>query len=162
MAAEPTPHTGYIRFIPGPRLMRWMGRVHTQIYRLTGGRIGAHVDRLDILLLTTTGRKSGEQRTSPLPYFRDGDRFVVVGSNGGSDRHPAWVLNLRENPRAELQVGPECFSALGHAAQGEERERLWKEVTARQPRYDDYQQTTERPIQLMVFERLDADPENVG
>ena len=79
--------------------------VHRALYRLTGGRIGAHAGRANMLLLATLGRRSGQRRVTPLLYVEDGERFVVVASNAGDDRNPAWLLNLRKHPAAEIQVG---------------------------------------------------------
>src|SRR5262245_14677271 len=80
-----------------------VGAVHTRLYRLSGGRIGHTAGHLANLLLTTTGRKSGAARTVPLTYMADGDTYVLVASNGGADRHPAWYLNLQDDPRAHVE-----------------------------------------------------------
>src|SRR3954471_12023547 len=100
------------------------GDEHVRRYRETGGEVG-HVWRegSTILLLTTTGRKSGEPRTTPLIYAQDGDRYVIVASKGGAPEHPGWYENLAQDPNVELQVKDEVFPARARTAEGEERER---------------------------------------
>src|SRR4051794_21759234 len=103
------------------------GDEHVRRYRETGGEVG-HVWRegSTILLLTTTGRKSGEPRTTPLIYAQDGDRYVIVASKGGAPEHPGWYENLAQDPNVELQVKDEVFPARARTAEGEERNRLWR------------------------------------
>ena len=131
------------------------GEEHVQRYRETGGDVG-HIWRRGskILLLTTTGRKSGKQTTTPLIYENDGDRYVIVASKGGAPEHPGWYLNLRKNPEVELQVQSEVFFARASTAEGAERERLWKLVTQQWPDYDEYQKKTDRQIPVVVLERV--------
>ena len=88
-------------------LWKPIGRLHAWLYRTTGGRIGHRAGHITHLLLTTTGRKSGEPRTVTLTYMAEGDNYILVASNGGADRHPVWWLNLKKNPRAQVQVGKE-------------------------------------------------------
>lgn len=128
-----------------------MGRVHRALYRASGGRLGARLAGLDMLLLTTTGRKSGEPRTQPLACFADGDDWVVVASNNGQDRHPAWFLNLEACPDARIQIGREERAVRAHVAEGEERERLWPWLKDRNPFYGRYEQKTERRIPVVVL-----------
>ena len=101
----------YIKWVPGPRLLRWITRIHIQVYRLSLGRLGTRMDGLDILLLTCLGRKSGQKRTVPLPFFRDGAAIVLIASNGGQQKHPAWYHNLGANPEVELLIGPRRLRA---------------------------------------------------
>lgn len=129
------------------------GEEHVRRYRETGGEVGHIWNGVPTLLLTTTGRRSGEQRTTPLIYGRDGDRYVVVASKGGAPRHPAWYLNLSAKPDVELQVAAERFRARARTAAANERERLWKLMAGIWPAYDDYQAKTEREIPLVVLER---------
>src|SRR5947209_10525895 len=105
------------------------GQQHVERYRETGGEVG-HIWKRGskTLLVTTTGRKSGKQSTTPLIYEADGDRYVIVASKGGADEDPGWYLNLVKNPEVELQVKDEVFRARARTAEGEERERLWKLV----------------------------------
>ncbi|HEU4600269.1 MAG TPA: nitroreductase/quinone reductase family protein, partial [Solirubrobacterales bacterium] len=89
----------------GARGLRWTGKLNVPLYRLSGGRIGGRVNQAPVLLLTTTGRKSGQQRTAPVVYLADGENYVVIGSNAGHSRTPAWSLNLKAKPEAEVEVG---------------------------------------------------------
>ena len=129
------------------------GEEHVRRYRETGGEVGHIWNGVPTLLLTTTGRRSGEQRTTPLIYGRDGERYVVVASKGGAPRHPAWYLNLSAKPDVELQVAAERFRARARTAAANERERLWGLMAGIWPAYDDYQAKTEREIPLVVLER---------
>ena len=129
------------------------GEEHVRRYRETGGEVGHIWNGVPTLLLTTTGRRSGEQRTTPLIYGRDGERYVVVASKGGAPRHPAWYLNLSAKPDVELQVAAQRFRARARTAAANERERLWKLMAGIWPAYDDYQAKTEREIPLVVLER---------
>ena len=125
--------------------------VHGALYRLSGGRLGSHVAGLPVLLLTTTGRKTGKPRTVPLSYYEDGDALVVVGSKGGAPRHPAWYLNLEANPEVEIQVFDEVLPAVARTTIGEERERLWALMRQTWPAYDEYQTRTDREIPVVVL-----------
>jgi proline iminopeptidase len=130
------------------------GEKHVQRYRETGGEVGHRWKRASkILLLTTKGRKSGEPRTKPLIYEKDGGRYVIVASRGGAPDHPAWYRNLQEDPNVELQVLDEVFPARARTAEGEERERLWTLVNQQWPDYDSYQTKTDREIPVVVLER---------
>jgi deazaflavin-dependent oxidoreductase (nitroreductase family) len=129
------------------------GQEHVDRYRATGGEEGHEWRGTTTLLLTTTGHKSGEARTTPLIYQADGDRYVIVASKGGYPQHPAWYLNLSANPDVELQVQDEVFAARASTAEGEERERLWKLMAAAWPSYDDYQSKTDRQIPVVVLTR---------
>ena len=105
------------------------------------------------LLLTTTGRKSGKRTTMPLFYGETPKGYVVIGSKGGSDMHPAWHLNLLAEPRAEVQVGEHHYSVRARVASGEERTRLWEQMVSIYPPYTKYQQATSREIPVVVLER---------
>src|SRR5579883_2479767 len=130
------------------------GEEHVRRYRETGGEVGHDWKRgSKILLLTTTGRKSGRQRTTPLIYEADGDRYVIVASKGGAPEHPSWYLNLVEHPEVEVQVRGDVFRARARTAEGEERERLWGLVNRQWPDYDAYQEQTDRLIPVVVLER---------
>ena len=131
---------------------RILGGVHTRIHRPTGGKIGGQVGKLPILLLTTTGRKSGKARTQPLAYTRAGEGYAVIASKGGAARHPFWYLNLRANPLAEVTVGRETRKVRARDAEGEERERLWRQLADLYPGYDRYAQKTSRRIPVIVLE----------
>jgi len=125
--------------------------LHGVLYRLSGGRIGAHVAGLPVLLLTTTGRRTGRRRTVPLSYYDDGDALVVVGSKGGAPRHPAWYLNLEANPEVEAQIGREHRRLRARRASSDEAERLWPAILARAPGYARYRARTRREIPLVLL-----------
>jgi deazaflavin-dependent oxidoreductase (nitroreductase family) len=126
---------------------------HMRRYRETNGEDGHLWNGVPTLLLTTTGRRSGETHTTPLIYGRDGDRYLVVGSRGGGPRHPAWYLNLAAKPEVEVQVMGDRFSARARAATEAEKPALWKTMTAIWPAYDDYQSRTKRDIPVVILER---------
>lgn len=130
---------------------RWVGRLHTWVYRATGGTIGHAAGGLTNLLLTTTGRRSGEPRTVPLTYLADGENYILVASNGGSDRHPAWWRNLEKTPRATVQVGRETVEVVAGTASPEERARLWPKLTAVNPFYARYERITARAIPVVIL-----------
>lgn len=138
--------------IPTPGTPGWQVE-HARIYQETNGEEG-HIWRgAPILLLTTKGRKSGKQYTTPLIYGQDGDRYLIVGSRGGADDHPQWYLNLVANPEIEVQVLADKFKARARTAEGEEKARLWKTMTSVWPAYDEYQGRTKREIPLVIIER---------
>lgn len=132
-------------------LWKVISAVHTRVYRATRGLIGHRAAGLASLLLTTTGRRSGAARTVALTYVPDGDDFVVVASNGGADRHPAWWLNLRQSPRATVQVGATVLPVTAHAADAAERARLWPKLTAANPFYARYELLTTRAIPVVIL-----------
>jgi deazaflavin-dependent oxidoreductase (nitroreductase family) len=129
--------------------------IHKGIYNLSGGRLMSSFDQMPILLLTTTGRKSGKARTSPLLYIDQDGSYVVVGSAAGRDRHPAWYLNLAAAPEAQVRVGKRTTSVRARTAAGEERERLFTAFAETAKRYADYQAKTERRIPVVVLEPRD-------
>ena len=133
--------------------------VHRALYRLSGGRIGAHLGRSDMLLLETLGRRTGQRRVTPLLYVRDGERFVVVASNAGDDRNPSWLLNLRKTPDATVQVGRRRLAVHSREADAIESERLWPKLQSSYSYYDDYRARTQRHIPIVVLEPV-AGPEN--
>jgi F420H(2)-dependent quinone reductase len=133
-------------------LLNAASSAHKAVYRASGGRIGGKAVGLPILLLTTTGRKTGKRRTTPLCFLRDGDAFVVVASNGGRDWFPAWWLNLQRNPRASVLVGRAEIAVTARKASPEERERLWAGITTIAPNYLGYQRRTRRKIPLGILE----------
>jgi deazaflavin-dependent oxidoreductase (nitroreductase family) len=134
-------------------LIPWISRIHGALYRWSDGRIGAGTRATQLLLLTTTGRKSGQPRSTPLLYVSDGDRWVVIGSNGGSDRAPAWWLNLQACPEASIQCGRERHAVHARRATPEEEERLWPKLTEAYAFFPAYRERTDREIPIIVLER---------
>jgi len=129
------------------------GAEHVRVYRETGGAHGYHWRGTEILLLTTTGRRSGEPRTTPLIHRTDGGRWVIVASKGGAPEDPAWFSNMQADPDATIQVLAEEIPVRMSVAEGEERERLWKLMTEVWPAYDEYQAKTDRTIPIVVLDR---------
>jgi deazaflavin-dependent oxidoreductase (nitroreductase family) len=134
-----------------PNLIKMMSAMHLFWYRLTGGAISGSFAGRPILLLTTTGRKSGRRRTTPLQYLEDGGNMVLAASNGGNPRHPAWWLNLERNPEAEVQVRNEKRRVTAEKAEGEVRERLWGLLVEMYSGYEGYQRTTNREIPVVIL-----------
>ena len=131
---------------------KYLGAVHRLLYRASGGRIGGRVWGLRVVLLTTTGRRTGKARTVALCSLPDGADVVVIASYGGLDQHPAWWLNLEARPQAELQTGRERRTVTARTAAADERARLWAELTARAPGYLDYERRTTREIPLIILQ----------
>jgi deazaflavin-dependent oxidoreductase (nitroreductase family) len=132
--------------------MKSASGMHTALYRLSGGRIASGFQGMPVLLLTTTGRRSGKSRTNPLLYVRDGDAFVVVGSNGGSDYTPGWWLNLQSDPRAEVEIGRTHTRVTARKASPEEHARLWTVFTSGFQGYAKYATKTAREIPVVILE----------
>ncbi len=132
--------------------LRWTGKLNVPVYRATGGRLMGKVGKAPVLLLTTTGRKSGQPRTAPVVYLADADRLVVIGSNAGNKKAPAWSLNLQANPDAEVEVGHERRKVRARVAQGEERGELWRKANDQYAGFDDYEEKTDRDIAVFVLE----------
>ncbi len=128
-----------------------LSRTHLVLYRASRGRLLGSVAGMPVLLLTTTGRRSREPRTTPLTFFRDGDDLVVIGSNGGADRAPDWLLNLRVHPDAVVTIGGERLPVRATTAAAAERERLWPWITAQHAGYAEYQQRTTRQIPVVLL-----------
>ncbi len=129
------------------------GAEHVRVYRETAGQHGYQWRGATILLLTTTGRKSGEARTTPLIEREDGDRWVVVASKGGAPTNPSWYENLLADPDATIEVRDETVPVRASTAAGEERARLWSLMTEDWTAYDDYQAKTDREIPIVVLSR---------
>ena len=144
------------------RLGKGTSERHVAIYRRTGGLLGGRIRELPVLLLTTTGRKSGQQRTQPLNYLRYGSGYVVTASNSGRDSYPAWFLNLQSNPRASVQVRRKVVLVVARVATEEEHERLWEELTSKGRNYAEYLKMTERDIPMLVLQPEARDKEQNG
>lgn len=129
------------------------GQEHVRAYRETGGERGYNWRGTTILLLSTSGRSSGQERTTPLIHRTDDGNWVVVASKGGAPEHPDWYKNLQANPEATIQVRDERIPVRAETAQGEERARLWPLMTEVWPPYDEYQTKTSRQIPVVVLKR---------
>jgi deazaflavin-dependent oxidoreductase (nitroreductase family) len=140
------------------RWFAWVGsrvapRADRVLYRFTGGRITATGKPvIPTLLLTTTGRKSGQPRTVPLLFVHDGQRMVVAGSNWGQAHDPDWALNLAARPTARVQIGHSTFDVVARQAGAEEKQRLWAELDRAWPAYDTYRKRSGRDIRVFVLE----------
>lgn len=130
-------------------------RINACLLRLTNGRIGGKLGTQTILLLETTGRKTGQPRVIPIAFFFHEGIYLIVASNWGKDKDADWYLNLLKTPRAKLTVDGKTIPVEAHAAQGNEYARLWKFATERHPPYLNYEKMTSRHIPIMVFEPLD-------
>ena len=140
--------------MPNDGLLKAMNGVHRGLLKLSGGRLGWTAADMPVLELTTTGRRSGRSRSVMLtsPY-REGERIVIVASKGGEDTHPAWFLNLRENPQVVVSMkGAPDVPMLASVASREERERLWPIVAEKYANYAGYQAKTDREIPLVLLE----------
>lgn len=137
----------------GKALARGFMRTAVWLYRRSGGKIGGRMFGAPVLLLTTTGRKSGRSWTVPVMYQTDGDRWVIIASNGGKARHPAWWLNLRSRPEGSAQIGRETFPVRAIETAGEQRERLWRQMADMYKGYDGYARKTTRRIPVVLLER---------
>jgi F420H(2)-dependent quinone reductase len=128
------------------------GKLNVPIYRLSRGRVFGKIGTAPVLLLTSTGRRSGQQRTAPVVFLADGDRQIVIGSNAGNARTPAWSYNLQANPDAEVEIRGARKRVRARVAQGEERAELWRKVNAMYAGFDSYDAKTSREIAVFVLE----------
>jgi deazaflavin-dependent oxidoreductase (nitroreductase family) len=129
------------------------GREHVERYRATNGEEGHDWrEGSKILILTTTGHKSGKERLTPLIYGRDGDNYLVVASQGGMPEHPSWYFNLQAEPDIEIQVLADKIKVKARDATPEERPELWRRMNKEWPYYEDYQENCEREIPVVVLE----------
>lgn len=127
-------------------------------FRANGGEVGGQFAGAPLLLLTTTGAKSGAPRISPLAYTADGARLVVIASKGGAPTDPDWFRNLVANPDATVELGSETFPVRATVADGAERDRLYDQMAARMPNFAEYQRNTTRRIPVVVLARLETQP----
>ncbi|HUB75009.1 MAG TPA: nitroreductase family deazaflavin-dependent oxidoreductase [Solirubrobacteraceae bacterium] len=122
-------------------------------FRTHGGRVGGPFEGAQLLLLTSTGAKSGQPRTTPVVYLEDGENLVIFASKAGAPTDPAWYRNLLADPSASVEVGTDTLTVRARVAEGEERERLYARQVARMPQFADYQAKTTRRIPVVVLER---------
>jgi deazaflavin-dependent oxidoreductase (nitroreductase family) len=130
-------------------MLDWNRKVIEE-FRANRGRVASFA-RQPLLLLTHTGAKTGKQRTNPLAYFRDGDRYVIVASKGGAPTNPDWYYNLLANPRVTIEVGIEQLAVTAEPVSPVERERLWAMVIETNPAFKEYEKKTRRTIPLMIL-----------
>jgi deazaflavin-dependent oxidoreductase (nitroreductase family) len=141
--------------LPDP-VLRAVGKLNVPLYRASRGRLFGRVGKAPVLLITTVGRRSGQHRTAPVLYLADGERLIVIGSNAGNERAPAWALNLRTNPDAEVQVRGERWKVQARVVEGEERAELWRRMNEHYGGFDHYRERTDRDIALFVLERRET------
>jgi deazaflavin-dependent oxidoreductase (nitroreductase family) len=139
--------------------IKWMSRINVKLYRATGGRLGgkwrvgsAFPWGIPVCLLTTTGRKSGQPRVSPLLFLEDGDRVVLVASQGGLPKNPMWYLNIRANPEVTVQIRSNVRTMQARVATDEERAALWPRLVDLYADFDNYQAWTDRQIPVVICE----------
>lgn len=136
---------------PSDRMLRRIVVLQRDTYLLTGGRVLSRARAKPMMLLTTTGRRTGRPRTTPLPFFPHDDGVVVVASNSGRDQHPAWYLNALAEPEVRVQVGPRTSTATARPLEGEERDRAWARLVETAPWYTDYQSQTTRELPVVAI-----------
>jgi deazaflavin-dependent oxidoreductase (nitroreductase family) len=130
--------------------LKWMGRANTWIYRRSNGKLGGTFQKAPVALLTTTGRKTGEPRVSPVLYLRENDRVILGASRAGSDKHPLWYLNLKADPTVSVQIKDEVLRLRARDATTEERNEYWPKLVAMYPNFEDYQSWTDRVIPIVI------------
>ena len=133
-------------------MLRALGKLNVPVYRLTRGRVLGKVGQAPVLLLTSIGRRSGQPRTAPVLFLADGDRVVVIGSNAGNERAPAWSHNLKANPDCEVQILGTRRDVRARLAEGEERTELWSKMNGQYAGFEDYDERTSRDIGVFVLE----------
>lgn len=132
-------------------IIKWMSRITSILYKRTNGRIGGtFLNGSPVALLTTTGRKTGEPRTSPLLYLREGDRVVLAASRAGSEKTPMWYLNLKANPAVTVQIKGEVLALRARDASDRERAEYWPKLVAMYSSFEDYQSWTDRVIPIVI------------
>jgi deazaflavin-dependent oxidoreductase (nitroreductase family) len=140
----------------GARGLRWIGKLNVPAYKLSGGRIGAKVGDGPVLLLTTTGRKSGEPRTAPILYLEHGEAMIIIDTNAGNEKLPGWSHNLKAQPRAQVQVGRRKVDVIARVAAGDEREELWRACNEQYGGFDEYVEWMKRAPSVWVLDPVAA------
>ena len=135
------------------RFVKWFTDFNAFLIRVTQGKLGSQLGTQSILVLHTTGRKSGETRSTPVAYFEYQGKYLLVGSNWGRPKQADWLLNLRSQPRARIDVRGKSFAVQAREAEGDEYSRLWQFVSGRHPPYVRYQRMTARKIPIVILER---------
>jgi len=138
--------------MPSDFMLKTMNNIHGAMKMLSGGRMGWTAANMPVLELTTTGRKSGKARTVQLTSpWQEGDTMAIIASRGGDDTHPAWFLNLRDNPSVRVKTKDGDKAMTAHVASADERADLWPQVIASNPRYAEYQSKTDREIPVVLL-----------
>lgn len=133
---------------------KYFGKVHQFIYRLTGGRIGARMGPIDVALVETIGRKTGQPRCVPIACYPYRDSIVVSASNSGKESHPVWYLNMQANPQVNVQMGRESYRAIAEDVADEERDSLWQTIVALNAHQGEYLEKAQRKIPLVWLRRV--------
>ncbi len=139
-----------------PFYLRWLMQLHRLLYRASAGRIGSRLDGMPVLELYTVGRKTGETRTHLLTYLREGNAFIIAGSNWGQDRPPGWFFNIEAHPQARIQVRGRMIAVRARETEGTERDKLWRKFKVIGSNYAGYEQTAKRVIPVIALEPLET------
>ncbi|MCW1958001.1 MAG: nitroreductase family deazaflavin-dependent oxidoreductase [Mycobacterium sp.] len=139
--------------IPSSEQMQAFNKGIVEEFRANSGKVGGQFDGATLLLLTTTGRKSGQPRLNPLVYFAADDRIIIVGSKAGSDTNPDWVHNLRADPHAHIEIGTDAYDVTAHELPAEDRDAVFAQIVAAAPGFGEYQSKTSRVIPLFELRR---------
>ena len=140
----------------GTWLFKQFIRFQVFMYRRSGGRRFGHMRGMPLLLLTTVGRKTGQQRVTPVMYIRDGDNYVITASNSGADKHPSWFVNLQANPHTMIEVDGITRRVLAHRASPEDKGRLWAQLVQQAPFFEGYRRKTRRDIPMVILQPTDG------
>jgi deazaflavin-dependent oxidoreductase (nitroreductase family) len=143
-------------------MLKAMVSMSVFLYRLTGGGIGGRMQSMPVLLLTTTGRKSGKTRTVPLGFLRDGSAYVIIASYAGLPQHPAWFLNLKGHPEATIEVKKQKMQVKAETANPEKKRDRWARLVEGAPGYADYQKRTTREIPVVILHPIDESSEQTS
>jgi F420H(2)-dependent quinone reductase len=154
MAAMPKSPPPFMNTPYSDFFIKWVSRLNTWMYRRGGGEgLGGTFQKIPVALLTTTGRKTGQPRVSPLYFLRDGGTVILAASKGGAEKNPMWYLNLKANPKVQVQIKKEVLDLNARDATDEERQKYWPQLVDMYPTYEDYQSWTDRTIPIVVCER---------
>jgi deazaflavin-dependent oxidoreductase (nitroreductase family) len=140
----------YLESAPATFFIKWMSRANVWIYRRSGGKRGGSFQKIPVALLTTTGRKSGQPRVSPLYFLHEGERVVVAASQTGREKNPMWYLNLKADPKVSVQIGSAVLELTARDATDAERTEYWAKLVDMYPTYNDYQSWTDRVIPIVI------------
>jgi len=136
------------------RFFHFVHDLSVSLYQLTDGKLGGRVQGLQVLLLTTIGRKTGRERTIPLGYFMDNGNYIITASNAGRDTHPAWFYNLRANPHVRIEIQDRQIEAEAEVVAPQKRSALWSQLISLSPAYANYAKKTSREIPLVILRPL--------